>query len=226
MSSIASDDALIPPHRANPREWDFRERHLFDHVRKNFPIFLQSFPRTQQTQSLKGYENSDSALWASANPLKAVMLFTIDANPMPEWAGLVSPPANLNLSDYALVVCSEVVADPNAVDFHWNFTTLKGPNIIIGYHPVSGTRQFGIGMNKSDAVFYVRGADRPTTWMESSAQSLLLAGQKEYWRTFQSKLIDFVKGLNGEAVADIDWDKQYDWDQLRAYLYGPSSTQT
>jgi hypothetical protein len=26
MASIASDNALIPPHRANPRGWDFRER--------------------------------------------------------------------------------------------------------------------------------------------------------------------------------------------------------
>jgi tripartite-type tricarboxylate transporter receptor subunit TctC len=28
MASIASDDALILPHRANPHGWNFRERHV------------------------------------------------------------------------------------------------------------------------------------------------------------------------------------------------------
>jgi hypothetical protein len=81
MSSIASDDALIPPHRANPREWDFRERQVLGVDLKS------SEPRSAQP-SLKASVSSPQPLFRTIQAsLKYETLGAaiISYDAVPEW---------------------------------------------------------------------------------------------------------------------------------------------
>jgi hypothetical protein len=193
----------------------FTEQELFDYVRKNFPSFLQVYPRTGKAASLETYEANDGVAWASQDPLGAVLKFTIDPNPAPMW--LDGMPNSFVLTELGLVACTEYVADTVTADFHWNFTTLRGP-VPIGFHPVSGTRQFGLGKSQDGLTFYVRAADRPTTVFEQGAGPVLIRGQEEYWETFRTKLVLFVTSLAGIARSGERQSLQFDWDQVRSFV--------
>src|SRR5262245_29434553 len=40
-------------------------------------------------------------------------------------------------------------------------------------------------------------------------QLSLFSGADEYWNTFRSKLIEFIKSNGGEAAVDMTWSKRY-----------------
>ena len=209
----------------------FDDAGLFEYIRQKFPEFMQPFPRTAQQYSLKTYEASDTTSWASAAPLGSVLLFTIDGNPLPFLPGFESSGDGL-LTERGLVLCSKYVTKANE-DHHWNFTTLKGPYLPfrIGYHPVSGTRQFGLRRDGNNWVFYVRAADRPTTFAEYGGSPFVFSGADKYWDYFQTKLIEFVVRNDGvaERRMDREWSKRYNWKQVRNLVYfgfgnGPGTT--
>jgi hypothetical protein len=164
----------------------FTEKSFIDHVRKNFPSLLIEYPDIGGP-SLVAYKPSDETKWSSANPLGAVMKFRIDPGP--------------GMLEEGLVLCAET-KDTDG-DWHWNFATVTGPDPI-GYHPVSGTRQFGLRREGESLVFFIRGADRVTTWVDRLASRWVFSGAEAYWNGFFRKFIAFIEKLQGHAVLETE----------------------
>ncbi len=201
----------------------FDELGLFEYVRKNFPVFLQPFPRTGKPHSFEAYEATDNTSWLTSAPLGSVLLFTIDPNPLPPWSDLAFPGGIATVPELGLVACSEYVSDTASGNFYWNFSTLRGPNPI-GYHPVSGTRQFGLGRKRGVPAFYIRAADRTTTLAEYAGSALAFSGADRYWDYFQTKLAEFVISNGGTAERDLVWSRRYDWRRVRDLAFGPGTS--
>jgi hypothetical protein len=202
------------PHTTNR----FTKSGFYDYVRKHFAEFLQTFPRTLQQYSFAPYEDNDGRLWSmSPSPLTAVMGFTLDTRFPP-----VDDLPN-TVSEYGLVVCSEAVSNEIPTDYHWNFTTVHGP-VPWGYHPVSGTRQFGLGTTQDGLAFYVRAADRVTMLIDRAVfntpgiyyDEAVFTGADEYWETFRANLLAFIKTYDGNATLGKKHSKRYDWDMVRS----------
>ncbi len=188
----------------------FTEQGFFEHVRRNFPAFMQPYPRTGRPESLAPYSSADGARWASNAPLGTVMEFTIDVSLNP--VDLISPV----IAERGLVYCTEYVSSPGS-DHHWNFSTMTGPNPA-GNHPVSGTRQFGMRKAPSGWIFYTRAVDRMGAFTEWVFSSSAYEGQDAYWVYFVKALTDFVNAGGGQAeggradrnenaVFHIDWER-------------------
>lgn len=183
----------------------FSETGFFEYVRRNFPKFLQPFPRTGQPESLAPFSTSDTTLWGSNAPLGTVLQFTIDPPMSP---GVVAP----LLPERGLVLCTEYSSQPGS-DHHWNFSTMSGPNPA-GSHPVSGTRQFGLRAADGFWFFYIRASDRMGGYAEWALSSQVYEGQDIYWKFFQAALKKFVDDNGGTAdtpnggfVAHVPWDQ-------------------
>jgi hypothetical protein len=188
----------------------FSAREFFEYVRLGFPALLAQFPAMPGGPfSFGPYEATDATTWASTTPLGAIMKFSIDAAdigvvPMPEWG---------------LVLASEYSTDDVAGDWHWNFVTVKGGGVV-RYHPVSGTRQFGLRRVGSSYLFYVRAADRVSTFVEALAEyyfKAVFAGGDRYWKTFFSNLhtrINANDGLTGHKLSD---SRRHPWSEVKVY---------
>jgi hypothetical protein len=196
----------------------FDDAGFFEYVRKTFPRFLMPYPRTLKPESLEAYEPNDIVSWASATPLGTVLVFTMDGNPLPPTPGWVSPNRGTPLTERGLVLCSEYVSAPGE-DHHWNFSTLRGP-IPIGYHPVSGTRQFGLGRKGNAWTFYVRAADRVTTVFEYGLSPFVFMGGEEYWNYLQDKMVEFVDRNGGFAKKGLARSRRYDWERVQDIIFG------
>ncbi|MDQ3879396.1 MAG: hypothetical protein M3290_13785, partial [Actinomycetota bacterium] len=138
---------------------DFTEAGFFEYVRKNLATFLQPFPRTLHTESLAPWSTADQTSWNTDTPVGSVMEFTIDIPMSPDVIAPVAP-------ERGLVLCTEHSSEPGR-DHHWNFSTVDGP-LPAGYHPVSGTRQFGLRTVNDGWYFYTRAADRLGGFLEWS----------------------------------------------------------
>lgn len=197
---------------------------LFEYVRQNFPDFMLPYSRTGKPRSLKAYESQDASKWASNSPIGSIMEFTVDMNPLPTWTdfpiGGLPYLLNPELSSVPFLVgCSEYSSDIASEHHHWNFSTIKGPislSTLLGFHPVSGTRQFGIRRRGNGHLFFVRAADRVTTVVQYPLNELVYSEGERFWRYFQSALISFIKSNGGEAEPDFsyDWSKRYDWNRV------------
>lgn len=202
---------------------------FFDYVRKNFADFVMPYPRTGRPRSLEAYESTDLTTWLSADPLGAVMLFTMDPNPFPMW--LDRMPNGFFPNENGLVLCSRYITNPGA-EHRWNFSTLGGPNLgveslgsgaplsLIGNHPVSGTRQFGImrietASNETIWTFFVRAADRTAAFVEDQLGPIVFRGGEEYWAYLQNKIVDFVNDNGGEARIGFTFSRRYNWLSVR-----------
>ncbi len=194
---------------------------FFDYVRKNFPSLLIQYPALPGP-SLVPYEPADDTKWQSNNPLGAVMKFRIDPRPYAE----KYPPfplSGLTVPEYGLVMCAEFVTSQATGDWHWNFVTVKG-TVVVGYHPVSGTRQFGLWQAGQDLIFYIRAADRATTFLEAAAGEVVFSGAEAYWNGFFANLLAFVKSNNGDAALWPPYSKRHDWETVRRYLSAGPTT--
>jgi len=194
---------------------------FFDYVRKNFPSLLIRYPALPGP-SLVPYEPADDTKWQSNNPLGAVMKFRIDPRPYAE----EYPPfplSGLTVPEYGLVMCAEFVTSQVTGDWHWNFVTIKGTGVV-GYHPVSGTRQFGLWQAGQDFVFYIRAADRASTFLETAAGEVVFSGAEAYWNGFSANLLAFVKSNNGDAALWPPYSKRHDWETVRRYLFAGTTT--
>lgn len=194
----------------------YTEKAFFEHVRQNFPKFLQPFPRTGVPQSLAPYSDTDRASWVSADPLGTVMRFTIDPQVGPDVLGP-------RIADNALVLCTEYVSQQDR-DHHWNFSTMTGPAPDY-YHPVSGTRQFGLRTGNGDWLFYTRAADRLGGVAEVTLSGQVYEGQDIYWKFFQKELAKFVNDNGGKATIPASPDPlepfvaHVDWEQARRIVW-------
>ncbi len=194
---------------------------FFEYVRKNFPSLLIQYPALPGP-SLVPYEQADDTKWQSNNPLGAVMKFRIDPRPFAE-SYPPFPLSGLTVPEFGLVMCAEFVTSQATGDWHWNFVTVKGTGVV-GYHPVSGTRQFGLWQAGQDFVFYIRAADRATTWAEAALSDLVFSGAEAYWNGFFANLLAFVKSRNGDAMIWPPYSRRHDWETVRRYLSAGATT--
>jgi hypothetical protein len=190
----------------------FTEEEFFEYVRKNFPKFLQPFPRTGQPESLAPVSSNDGTSWNSGTPIGSAMLFTID---VPLNPALIAP----IVPERALVLCTAYSPTPVQGRRYWNFSTFTGPNPA-GYHPVSGTRQWGLVTGNGYWEFYTRAADRLGGFLEWSQSEAVYKGQDLYWKYFQAALQKFVRDNQGEAEVQSDsaFVRHFDWDRVNRQM--------
>jgi hypothetical protein len=120
----------------------------------------------------------------------------------------------INIDDGS-VVLSEIASD------RWIFSTLRTPNDL--NHPVSGNRQFGFFPGVAgEFIFYARGADRLTTFIDELAGNRAFAGADNLWRSFQRKLTNFVNSNGGLANIEPPLSNRYDWPTVQASYFNPS----
>jgi hypothetical protein len=145
-----------------------------------------------------------------------VMEFAIDAVP----GAQDNISSTVPVPEWALVLCAEFTSSQAEGDWHWNFVTLKGPTPI-GYHPVSGTRQFGLKNVQGQRLFYVRAADRVTTIFEVIAEATMgavFAGGEAYWNGFFANVAAFINQNGGDAQTKFVDSRRHPWSEVRPYL--------
>jgi hypothetical protein len=201
----------------------FTAESLFDYVRTNFASILIRY-KSLPGPSLVAYEAADEVRWDSPAPLGAVLKFRIDARPLAASIPFQFPLSGLPIPEFGLVQCSELVTNQadlsgTQADWHWNFVTVKGGGIV-GYHPVSGTRQFGVRRVDQSLFWYLRAADRATTFLDYAAGPLLFSGAEAYWTGFFANLVAFIKTNGGDATIGPMYSQRHNWSLVRTYLFG------
>ncbi len=178
---------------------------LLEFIRRNLNIFVDSSP--------------DGAIFNPYDPL-------IDA---PLWlppflqSGFIGAVISIdivvsiiNLEDGS-VVLSEIAPD------RWIFSTIRTPDDL--NHPVSGNRQFGFFPSVAgEFVFYVRGADRLTTFIDEILGETVFAGANNLWLSFQRRVAAFVNGNGGLATIESPLSDRYDWLAVQADYFNPTET--
>ena len=142
---------------------------------------LNDFLDTRNSEFIAYAVGDDDVKWTSSSPVGTV--FKID---------IIGP-------DNAAVVASLVE------ERRWRFTTINTP--WSGDHPVSGHREFGVRSDDDGAVVvYTRGADRAT---DGIGESIAFAGAHQLWRSFQTKLSDWVNANGGSASAPQAFSERF-----------------
>jgi hypothetical protein len=124
--------------------------------------------------------------------------------------------ANTNPEDGS-VVLSEIAPD------RWIFSTIRTPNDL--NHPVSGNRQFGFFPTVAgEFIFYIRGADRLTTFIDDFFGETVFAGANNLWLSFQRRVTTFVNQNGGLATIESPLSDRYDWPTIQASYFNPTET--
>jgi hypothetical protein len=162
---------------------------LLEHIRLHLNDFVSSF-----WAEFKPYAAGlDDVRWMSPSPLGAV--YKIDI------AGF----------DDAAVVGSLVEST------RWRFSTIWTPEN--GEHPVSGHREVGFTARQSgDLIFHSRGADRSTSFLETVGSPITFLAQDRLWKSFQERLVHFIKTNHGAAEATESFAKPFNWNLLQILL--------
>ena len=177
--------------RMSPKE-------MFDYFRKNISDFAPKF---------KPYSNPyDTNLWASDNPLGAVMEIEMFS------------PGGFDLVD------GDVLTSQYD-DCCWIFTTLTGSPVFYGsgFHPVSGNRQFGFNYQNGVFEIYTKGADRATKWFHGLQEGELAYGKgkgKEFWNLMQKNLQEYILQKGGQMDVNPKTEEVHNpkWDAVRSLL--------
>lgn len=123
------------------------------------------------------------------------------------------PAGSINAEDGS-VVLSEWAED------HWVFSTMWTPNDLT--HPVSGNRQFGFfPIADGEFIFYTRGADRLTTWIDEMLGELAFSGAHKLWSSFQRRLTSFIQDNGGKAKIEVPVSNRYDWETVKSSYFKP-----
>jgi hypothetical protein len=142
----------------------------------------------------------DGPVWSGTSPLGAVISIQIYA-------------FGANVDDGS-VVCSSFRPD------RWVFSTLWTPNDF--GHPVSGNRAFGYVQNEDGSyTYYTRGADRPTTIMDSAAAQQVFAGADALWISLQEGIVTYVNSNGGVATKEARHSVRYPWPEVSAVYWRP-----
>ena len=182
----------------------FTEEQFFDYIRKDLALFLPKF-HNYPGPSFQAHEQIDEGNWKQFNPVGAVMQFNIDANPLEAYT------YTLPIPEWGLVLCAELEKDKTNIDFRWKFVTLQGPNPY-GYHPVSGTREFGFRRKGQAYEFYLRAADRVTTFIDYPGSYFVFRGAELYWNNFFKNLLSFIEKNKGVANIKTPYSKRHPWN--------------
>jgi len=109
-------------------------------------------------------------------------------------------------------MCSEFSSGDD--DGHWIFSVIE--SIRDGGHPVSGNRRFGWYKRDDKTVFYTKGVDRVTTWIDriASAAGQVFENADATWISMQAKLVEYINANGGSAVALDRVSVRCDWDSV------------
>lgn len=143
---------------------------------------------------------SDETSYQSPNPRGSVIHIDMGTDINWWWGPFANP-------DDGSVVVSEIAPT------HWRFTTIYTEHD--SYHPVSGTREFGFFQNAEGAyVFYTRGADRPTTWLDYTTSNTVFYWADVLWKSLQQNFSAYVNANGGKASFVAPTANRYDWDSV------------
>ena len=160
--------------------------------------FLQRVRRdlsnfTTPVATFTPFEDRDAAAWLSDTPQGTVIVIDIQ---QPELLG---------------VVCTR------ASPLGFTFTTLKMSRAPFGgqpgSHPVSGHREWGLIERDGRLIFFTRGADRTTGYLDVPVMATLgKTGQQSVWTMLTKRVAAFVSQNGGRAqvlppvIVDVEWD--------------------
>jgi len=151
------------------------------------------------------YESVDAPVWTGASPLNAVV--HIDMKPTFYGYGV-------NMDDGAVVV-AEAAPD------HWIVSTIYTAGD--GHHPVSGNRMFGfMPAPKGGFIFYTRGADRLTTFVDAVVAQQAFTAADMLWKSLQAAIVQFVNGAGGSATALTPTVARHLWPGDVSGIYSPT----
>ena len=93
-------------------------------------------------------------------------------------------------------------------------------------HPISGNRMWAIEPAGSDWIVYTMGADRATSLLDWSANSvgLVWMGADILWRGFQQRVAKFVNDNEGVAKVAQRHSQRYSWQAIQQTLGLPTSS--
>jgi hypothetical protein len=172
---------------------------LLEYIRLHFNAF-----NSPSLANYEPYDASDKSKWESSSPLGAVI--HIDLRIPSDL-----PPTYSNPDDGSVVVSQSTSQD-------WVFSTLWTNGDLA--HPVSGNRQFGYAQMSTGAyVFYTRGADRPTRWIDSALAPVLFLGQTKVWKSYQARVAQFVNAHGGKAKVCLYVQLLRHWSAVKPYWH-------
>lgn len=174
---------------------------FLNYIRLNINNFVNN--KYANFTPYKWHGVNDTKLWNSSNPLGTVI--AID---------MLGP-------DNGSVIVT------NYSNREWTFSTIYDPKY--GSHPISGHRDFGFIQNSNNSyTFYTRGVDRLT---DKSAETLYDLSQKlnydipfniadNLWKSFQTKITDYVNSNGGKASVNSPQIKRPDWQLVKDVING------
>jgi hypothetical protein len=178
---------------------------LLEFIRRNLTTFVDHHP--------------DGCVFSPYDPLIDTAAWLPPFLPLPFVGAVLSIDLisnHVNVDDGS-VVLSAVAPDS------WTFSTLWTPNDL--NHPVSGNRQFGFVPGVAgESIFYTRGADRVTTWVDDLAADIVFTAGHRVWISFQKKVAAFVNSNGGLATIIPAISNRYDWSTVQASYHHPMET--
>jgi len=175
---------------------------LLEAIRLNLGQFLDA------KTTFAGYasDGSDTKKWQSGDPRGSIMSF--DANfedPLFNWSW--------NLDDASVMTSSYFKNNDGGF---WTFSTLS--TTADGYHPIGGTRQFGVSANASGGfTFYIRAADRTFDLATNvfGGQTTVFKSAEVTWNAVCSNIFMYVNNNGGSALApSTPISKRVPWDSV------------
>ncbi|HTE09472.1 MAG TPA: RHS repeat-associated core domain-containing protein, partial [Chitinophagaceae bacterium] len=171
---------------------------LFEKIRKNIGYFMD------ENTEFGGYSNNDRKKWESSNPLGSVMSFDAKFTPL-----------KLNFDDASVITSSYY---KNNEGGFWTFSTITSNGD--GYHPISGTRQFGVstiqGNNGISYLFYIRATDRARGGMEAMLQKTVFESAEATWKTVCASVAGYVNEYGGTAQNPSEpISKRIPWNEVK-----------
>ncbi len=176
---------------------------LLEAIRLNLGHFLDD------KTTFAGYasDGSDAKKWQSSNPLGSIMSFDAKfEDPILGW--------KWNLDDASVMTSSYFKNNDGGF---WTFSTLSTTGD--GYHPIGGTRQFGVSTNPSGGyTFYIRAADRAYDAATNifGGQTRVFKSAEVTWNAVCSNIFMYVNNKGGNAlVPSTPISKRVTWDSVK-----------
>lgn len=193
---------VINGQRATPQQF-------LNHIRLNINNFVNT--NNSDFTPYNHYNVDDRALWASANPLGAIV--SIDIRGPQNGSVIVS----------------------NYTPSSWTFSTLKDPYNKV--HPVSGNREFGFTANSDGSyTFYTKGVDRLSDALTTAFQPTPTIGipfsqADALWTSFQEKIVAFANnpangGTPNSASVSTTQTHRPDWALVKDVVDGKKPLST
>jgi hypothetical protein len=185
----------------------FSANRFLNYFRKNINLFVDP-----DKSVFEPYDRNAASKWYSTQIVGSII--HIDLGPQKK--------GGIPISGYddGSVIVSDVSSSS------WTFSTIQTPGDM--QHPVSGNREFGFDAQPDGTyIFYTRGADRVTGWMDLLIQQTtgsIFDNGDILWRGMQQRLADFINSNGGSATVVDPTVIRQDWDVVKQTLFVPDNT--